>query len=179
MLSSSRVLAPRTRRRLAGFTLVELLTTIGIITIIIGILMPSLASWRESADRAECANNEHQIFLAFRALMADQVGKTPNAGQLISGLESYLSVDLHTAYHCPKVKLSTSTSYGANPCLHEMRGENGKVILLDAVTPVVHFEGRNSQAWLDAVAPRHFGRAMNALYYDGHVALQEPKVLNP
>lgn len=78
------------RRR--GVTIVELLVTIGIIAILVGILIPALQVVRESARRTSCANNLRQIALGM-ATYDDATKQLPGWRNV---LDTYTKVRIST-----------------------------------------------------------------------------------
>jgi type II secretory pathway pseudopilin PulG len=60
-MSSTKRLAEGRRPDAAGFTLVELLVTIAILIVLVGLLVPAVQSARESARVTSCRNNVRQV----------------------------------------------------------------------------------------------------------------------
>jgi prepilin-type N-terminal cleavage/methylation domain-containing protein len=74
--------------RRKGFTLVELLVVIGIIAVLVGILLPTLAKVRQQALNANCASNIRQIIIACQSYAANNKGYLPP--RFREGKEQYL-----------------------------------------------------------------------------------------
>ena len=64
-----------------GFTLVELLSVVGIVATLLGLLLPTIAGAREAANRTKCQSNLHQLALAFLMYSNENDGRFPRPAQ--------------------------------------------------------------------------------------------------
>src|SRR5688572_14586556 len=63
--------------RLAAFTLMELLVVIGIVSVLVGLLLPTFGRVREAARRTDCMTKAKQIAMSMRSYAADNNGYLP------------------------------------------------------------------------------------------------------
>lgn len=73
--------------RRKGFTLVELLVVVGIIALLIGLLVPAIASARERATTVKCTANLRQIGTAVHAFAASHDNRLPSRSE--AGADSF------------------------------------------------------------------------------------------
>jgi prepilin-type N-terminal cleavage/methylation domain-containing protein/prepilin-type processing-associated H-X9-DG protein len=86
----------RLRRRADGFSLIELLVVIGIIAVLAGLLLPTLARARERANQTKCASNLHEIGLVLQVYINDNHGWLFPVGpvSLLTGLPTTLGTNM-------------------------------------------------------------------------------------
>jgi prepilin-type N-terminal cleavage/methylation domain-containing protein len=70
------------RCRAVAFTLIELLATIAVIGILVGLLMPALGVAKRKAESARCVSHLRQAGIAVRLFADDNEGRLPRARAL-------------------------------------------------------------------------------------------------
>ena len=103
-----------------GFTLVELLVVITIIGILVGLLIPGVQAARESARRAVCSNNVHQLSLACIQHL-EKFGFFPSGGW---GSTSQGSADAGFGHSQPGGWIYSALPYMEQETLHDLGKTN-------------------------------------------------------
>ena len=73
------------RRSNFAFTMVEMLLVVGIITLLLGIMLPSISRVRHSGDNVKCLSNLRQLYIASQLHAIDYKGRIAPAGRLETG----------------------------------------------------------------------------------------------
>lgn len=160
--------SPTSRLR-AAFTLVELLTVIGIIGVLIGILIPVLSAVKRASNTSTCLNNLRQAGVAFHLYLSDNKGVFPRqaSGSVSPSngatwwenvapyadwktLQAGSNVALNTFMHCPNhTEYPGSFSYFANNYIVK-KPEQAPVLLVNVVSParkILLYEVHTNCSW--------------------------------
>ena len=101
------------QRKDSGFTLIELIVVIGIITVLAAILFPVIFSARQKANQSSCLNNVRQIAIAIQIYTNDNNNIFPSMTTIWQGLN--LS---NKTYICPAIGKKLQNGYGYNYSLN-------------------------------------------------------------
>lgn len=103
-----------------GFTLVEVLVAIAVISLLIALTLPAVQSARESARQVMCRNHLHQIILAVHNYEASHQSYVGGKGegqwtdQLLPYIEQRDPFSPTSTYACPSDSLATGVINSAN-----------------------------------------------------------------
>ena len=84
----------------SGFSLIELLTVMAIITLLVALLFPALQSTREAANRAVCINNLHNLGTAYHNAFPLTGKKQANPLNWVTQLSPYAENN-ERVFRCP------------------------------------------------------------------------------
>lgn len=99
-----------------AFTLIEVLVVVAIITLLVGILIPSLKVARDRAVAVVCSSHLSQIGTAIGAYVVDSKDRLPGLYRIANPITTYIMArdrDNHNALETPK-RLVTNLGYLSN-----------------------------------------------------------------
>jgi prepilin-type N-terminal cleavage/methylation domain-containing protein len=151
-----------------GFTLVEMLVVICIIGILIGLLLPAVHAARGVARKNTCANNMHQVGIAYHS--HNSKGLSPlEANGFLETLLPYME---HINPVCPEAQ-EHENSYGVNADVVSLFRDAHKILLVEYKQPIV-----DHATWKGMVRAPHMGH-MNVLHVGGNVESYTPEAIDP
>lgn len=184
--------AANNHHRARGFTLVELLVVMAIISIMAGMLMPQIGQSMEKMRRVACGNNLRQIGMALRAYVQDNEGRYPFTGSAGDSANKHFAlmfprwINKEAVFTCrsaaprgyraddvtdPQGSTRTETLKPGENCYAYAFGLGGPntedwPLACDQLADV----SVTAQKWAKlGVGSNHGDEGGNALYMDGHV----------
>jgi len=114
------------RRRISGFTLIELVTVIAVIGVLFAITLPAVQKAREAARRTQCRNNLRQIGLALQAYESSYAvfpSALPGTGDgEVTFAYSYLSPHVRLLPHLEMASVHNLVNFSFPQDLHPFDG---------------------------------------------------------
>jgi prepilin-type N-terminal cleavage/methylation domain-containing protein/prepilin-type processing-associated H-X9-DG protein len=157
-----------------GFTLIEILVSIGIVTLLAAIAIPSLGIARARADSAKCISHLRSLGVSLNLYLSDhemtmpdieaaRPSKTDEVPVLDNTIDAY--VDNKAVFTCPagrSLAEKSGTSYYFNSALRGQKVANLSMFWLSDPTKIPVLVDK--EGW-----HRYVDDKVNHLFADGHV----------
>lgn len=122
-------------KNLKGFTLIELMIVMVIITILIGLLLPGALQMRGKGVEVQCQSRLRQCGLALYAYAKDNDGTLPTNTAWTTALTGGGYLDADTVTKCPKTKAPYKAQWAGAANLYNMTASTKLLECLDGTGP--------------------------------------------
>ncbi len=117
-----------------GFTLIEMLVVIAIISILAALLIPAVQKAREAAARTQCANNLKQMGIALHSYL-DRNARFPTSGEGVNAAGTGTAFDLQSTFTHILPFVEGSDLYDRYDMSRPYNGSPGNIAVAQQVIP--------------------------------------------
>src|SRR5581483_9211414 len=150
------------RDRTGGFSLVELLVALGVITILIGILIPVISRAQQASRSVSCISTLRSIGQSFHLYAQENKSMLPDPGAVGLSWEQMLQPYFRAEYRCP----SDEEVYPSVGSSYDWRDTPDASTTL-AGAPIASVKRANLVLAFEALSGWHFKGKMNVVLFDG------------